>query len=71
MYITSSGDIRYNNRSYVVVIQRKSCARQQILAPSVASCVHVNNLSFMICVLLVALVSLSVFRGNFVLAKVN
>ena len=29
-YITSSGDIRYDNRSYAVVVQRKSCARRQI-----------------------------------------
>ena len=26
MYITSSGDIRYDNWSYAVVVQRKSCA---------------------------------------------
>ena len=45
-YITSSGDIRYDNRSYAVVAQRKSCARWQISAPSVPSCVHANDLSF-------------------------
>ena len=47
-YITSSGDIRYDNRSYAVVVQRKSCARRQISAPSVSSCVHANDLSFKI-----------------------
>ena len=50
MYVTSSGDIRYDNRSYVVVIQRKRCARRQNSAPSVPSCVHANNLSFKMCV---------------------
>ena len=45
MYVTSSGIIRYDNRSYAVVVQRKICARQQISAPSVPSCVHANNLS--------------------------
>ena len=49
-YVTSSGDIRYDNWSYVVVIQQKSCARRQILAPSVPSCVHANDLSFKVCV---------------------
>ena len=48
MYITSSCDIRYDNRSYAVVVQRKSGARRQISAPSVPSCVHANNLSFKI-----------------------
>ena len=43
----SSGDIRYDNRSYAVV-QQKSCARRQISAPSVPSCVHANDLSFKI-----------------------
>ena len=50
MYVTSSGDIRFDNRSYAVVVQRKSCARQQISAQSVPSGVHVNDLSFKICV---------------------
>ena len=49
-YVTSSGDIRYDHRSFAVVIQRKSCARWQIPAPSVPSCVHVNDLSFKMCV---------------------
>ena len=49
-YVTSSGDIRYDNRSYAVVVQRKSCARRQISAPSVPSCVHANDLSFKRCV---------------------
>ena len=51
-YVTSSGDIRleYNNRNYAVVVQRKSCARRQISAPSVPSCVHANDLSFKVCV---------------------
>ena len=49
-YVTSSGDIHYDNRSYAVVVQRKSCARRQISAPSVPSCVHANDLSFKICV---------------------
>ena len=49
-YVTFSGDIRYDNRSYAVVIQRKSYTRRQILAPSVPSCVHVNDLSFKMCV---------------------
>ena len=48
MYITSSGDIRYDNRSYAVVVQWKSCARRQISAPSVPSCVLANDLSFKI-----------------------
>ena len=48
--VTSSGDIRYDNRSYAVVVQRKSCARRQISAPSVPSCVHANDLSFRVCV---------------------
>ena len=43
-HVTSSGDIRYNNRSYAVVVQRKSCARQQSSAPSVPSCVCANDL---------------------------
>ena len=47
-YVTSSGNIRYDNRSYAVVVQRKSCARRQISAPSVPSCVHANDLSFKI-----------------------
>ena len=49
-YVTSSGDIRYDNRSYAVVVQRKSCARRQISAPSVPSCVYANDLSFKVCV---------------------
>ena len=53
MYITSSGDIRYDNQNYAVVVQRKSCAIQQISAPSVPSCVHANDLSFKMCVFLV------------------
>ena len=44
-YTTSFGDIRYDNRSYAVVIQRKSCARRQISAPSIPSCAHANDLS--------------------------
>ena len=48
--IPFSGDIRYDNRSYAVVIQRKICARRQISAPSVPSCVCANELSFKICV---------------------
>ena len=42
MYVTSSCIIRYNNRGYAVVVQRKICARWQISAPS---CVHANDLS--------------------------
>ena len=49
-YVTSSGDIRYDNRSYAVLVQQKSCARRQISAPSVPSCVHANDLSFKVCV---------------------
>ena len=49
-YVTSSSDIRYDNRSYAVLVQRKSCARRQISAPSVPSCVHANDLSFKVCV---------------------
>ena len=49
-HVTSSGDIRYDNRSYAVVVQRKSCARQQSSAPSVPSCVCANDLSFKMCV---------------------
>ena len=49
-YVTSSGDIRYNKRSYAVVVQRKSCARRQISALSVPGCVHANDLSFKVCV---------------------
>ena len=48
MYITSSGDIRYDNWSYAVVVQRKNCARRQISASSVPGCVHANDLSFKI-----------------------
>ena len=43
LYVTFSGDI---NRSYAVVIQQKSRVRREISAPSVPSCVCVNNLSF-------------------------
>ena len=50
-HVTSSGDIRYDNRSYAVVVQRKSCARRQISAPSVPSCVHANDLSFALVIL--------------------
>ena len=35
-YVTFSGNIRNDNQSYAVVVQRKSCAR----------CVHVNNLRY-------------------------
>ena len=49
-YVTSSGDIHFNNRSYAVVAQRKSCVRGQISAPSVPSYVCVTDLSFKICV---------------------
>ena len=49
-YVTSSGDICYDNRSYAVIAQRKSHVRGRILAPSVPSCVCVNDLSFEICV---------------------
>ena len=49
-YITSSGDIHCDNRSYAVVVQWKSCARRQISAPSVPSYVHANGLSFKMCV---------------------
>ena len=47
LYVTFSGDI---NRSYAVVIQQKSRVRREISAPSVPSCVHVNNLSFKKCI---------------------
>ena len=50
LFVTSSGNIRYDNRSYAVVVQRKRCARWQISAPSVSSCVHANDLSFKVCV---------------------
>ena len=50
LYVTSFSDIRYDNRSYAVVVQRKSYARRQISAPSVPSCVHANDLSFKVCV---------------------
>ena len=54
-YVTFSGDIRYNNRSYAVVAQRKSrVTGGQISAPSAPSCVYPNDLSFKICVLQVA-----------------
>ena len=49
-YVTSSGDIRYDNRSYAAIVQRKSRVRGQISAPSVSSCVCSNKLSFKICV---------------------
>ena len=49
-YVTSSGDIRYDNRSYAAIVQRKSRVRGQISAPSVPSCVCANELSFKICV---------------------
>ena len=49
-YVTSSSGIRYDNRSYAVVVQRKSCARRQISAPYVSSCIHVNDLSFNMCI---------------------
>ena len=49
-YVTSSGNIRYDNQSYMVVVQWKSCARQQILVPSPCSklCLYANDLSFKI-----------------------
>ena len=47
-YVTSSGDIRYDNRSYAAIVQRKSRVRGQISAPSVPSCVCANELSFKI-----------------------
>ena len=50
MYITSSDDTRYDNRSYAVVVQRRRCVRRQISPPSFPSCVHANDLSFKICV---------------------
>ena len=34
-YVMSSGDIRYDNQSYAIVIQQKSYARRRISAPSV------------------------------------
>ena len=43
----SSGDIRYDNWSYAV-IQRRSCARRQVWAPSVPSCVCANDLKICI-----------------------
>ena len=49
-YVTSSGDIRYDNRNYAAIVQRKSRVRGQISAPSVPSCVCANELSFKICV---------------------
>ena len=49
-YVTSSGDIRYDNRSYAAIVQRKCRVRGQISAPSVPSCVCANDLSFKICV---------------------
>jgi len=49
-YVTSSGDICYNNWSYAVVAQQKSRVRGQSSAPSVPSCVHAIDLSFKICV---------------------
>ena len=48
--ITSSGDIRYDNRGYAAIVQRKSRVRGQISAPSVPSCVCANELSFKTCV---------------------
>ena len=47
-YVTSSGDIRYDNWSYAVVAQRKSRVKRQISASSVPSCVCANDLSFKI-----------------------
>ena len=49
-YVTSSGDIRYDNRSYAAIVQRKSRVRGQISAPSIPSCVCANELSFKKCV---------------------
>ena len=49
-YVTSSGDIRYDNRGYAAIVQRKSRVRGQISAPSVPSCVCANELSFKTCV---------------------
>ena len=49
-YVTSSGDIRYDNRSCAAIVQRKSRVRGQISAPSVPSCVCANELSFKTCV---------------------
>ena len=71
MYITSSGDIRYDNQSCAVVIQQKSCARQQISAPSVPSCVHANDLSFKIHVFRVVRVHTAVETKSRVLFQVS
>ena len=49
-YVTSSGDVRYDNRNYAAIVQQKSHVRGQISAPSVPSCVCANKLSFKICV---------------------
>ena len=46
----SYGDIRYDNRNYAAIVQRKNRVRGQISAPSVPSCVCANELSFKICV---------------------
>ena len=43
-------DIRYDNRSYAAIIQRRSRVRGQILAPSGPSCGCAIELSFKICV---------------------
>ena len=41
-----SGDIRYDNRNYATIVQRKSRVRGQISASSVPSCVCANDLYF-------------------------